>query len=298
MNSQNSYISHNLLVMDYLKYTISLSPDTQDFREILMASLAETGFESFIETGQNVEAYLPAGISSEPKIEEMKQVFPFDISWTKDEIPDQNWNEVWEKNFFKPLVVADKCVIRAPFHTEFPKMGIEIIIEPNMAFGTGNHETTTMMMEYILQSSLVNSNVLDMGCGTGILSILSSKCGAGKITSIDIDKWSYDATIENAQLNNVGNIHAILGDALAIPSEKFDIVLANIHKNIIMNDLPLYLKALKPEGAIIVSGFYDSDMDDVALLANSLGLVLIDKKIKNNWCSASFTISQCRVGRC
>jgi ribosomal protein L11 methyltransferase len=276
--------------MDYFKYNFTLMPDNQDFRDILIASLGEVGYESFVENEHSIDAYLKEESFNETIMDGIDFEPIFEFKFQIEKIPDQNWNEVWEKNYFKPLVIADRCVIRAPFHTEYPKMEFEIVIEPNMAFGTGNHETTSMMMEYILESKLEGKNVLDMGCGTGILSILSSKCGAKKVTSIDIDKWSFEGTIENALINGTHNIFSILGNANSIPNDKFDLILANIHKNVIMNDLPAYFKVLNPQGKIIVSGFYTSDLDDIISVSKKIGLKLIDSKSNNNWCSALFSI--------
>jgi ribosomal protein L11 methyltransferase len=275
--------------MDYLKYIFTLTPDNQDFRDILIAILGEAGFESFIENEHSMEAYLKEESFNQIIIEEIDVEPLFKFQYQIEKIPDQNWNAVWEKNYFKPIVIAARCVIRAPFHTDYPSKEFEIVIEPNMAFGTGNHETTSMMMEYILESNLKDKNVLDMGCGTGILSILASKCGAERITSIDIDKWSYEGTSENAIINGVHNIFTILGDAFSIPDEKYDLILANIHKNIIISDLPVYFNALKPNGNLIVSGFYKQDLVDVGKIASQLGMKLKNDKFKNNWCSAMFS---------
>jgi len=275
--------------MDYLKFTFNLIPDNQEFRDILIATLGEVGFDSFAEIEQSVEGFIKIDSYSHGLIDQIKFDPLFQFSYVEENIPDQNWNEVWEKNYFKPLVIAERCVIRAPFHNDYPKLEFEIIIEPNMAFGTGNHETTNMMMEYILESNMEGISVLDMGCGTGILSILSSKCGAKNITAIDIDNWSFIGTSENAQLNGINNIYPILGDASSIPYEKFDIILANIHKNIIVCDLPLYFDALKPDGLIIVSGFYQSDLSDILERAQFLGLLINSTKSNNNWCSACFS---------
>lgn len=273
--------------MDYLKITITLSPDKEEYRDMLMAGLADEGFESFVENEDTLEAYIPA---PDFKKESLNIDFSdlFKIDWTEEFIPDQNWNEEWEKNYFKPLIIADRCVVRAPFHEDYPECEYEIVIEPNMAFGTGNHETTYMMMEHILETDQKNKNVLDMGCGTGILSILSSMNGALSVTSIDIDKWSYDATTENAQINKCLNIKSILGDASSIPDDEFDIIYANIQKNIIIRDMPEYKKVLKPEGLIFFSGFYNDDLEDIEKAANDLGLSFINKKLSNNWCSAKF----------
>lgn len=277
--------------MDYLKLSITLSPDKQEFRDVLMAGLADYGFESFVENDEFIEAYIPA-----PNFDKNSFVIDFEplfsITWESEHIPDQNWNEEWEKNYFKPLVIADRCVVRAPFHTDYPECEFEIIIEPNMAFGTGNHETTSMMMEFILETPQNGLNILDMGCGTGILSILSSKCGAKSVTSIDIDKWSFDATSENAPKNGCSNIKPVLGDASAIPNEIFDIIYANIQKNIIISDMQAYCKVLSPAGTLFLSGFYENDLADIEKFASNYDLVLKNKKTRNNWCCALFSVSE------
>lgn len=277
-----------IIRMEYLKYTITIAPDNQDFRDVLMANLGEIGFESFVENEENIEAFVPNRSWDELTLKEISFEPLFKFEWKSESIPDQNWNEVWEKNYFKPLVVADRCVVRAPFHTDYPTLEFEIVIEPNMAFGTGNHETTSMMMEYVLETDMKGMSVLDMGCGTGILAILSSMCGAKTVTAIDIDKWSYDGTVENAQLNHAENITALLGDASVIPDQKFDVIFANIHKNIIISDLPTYFSVLSSGGRLHVSGFYLDDLKDVEAVANKLGLKLVNQKVKNNWCSALF----------
>jgi ribosomal protein L11 methyltransferase len=282
-----------ILKMKYYKYSITITPDTQEFREIVMAMLGELGFESFVENETNLDAFIQTPLHTTNMLSDLTFEPLFTYSFEAEEIPDQNWNEVWEKNYFKPLIVSNKCVVRAPFHTEYPILEHEIIIEPNMAFGTGNHETTTMMMEYLLELDIAGKLVLDMGCGTGILAILASQCGAAAITAIDIDKWSYEGTTENARLNNIQNITPLLGDKSAIPNSMFDLILANIQRNVILADLPAYFSALKPNGALLVSGFYLNDLNDIIQKANSMGLALVNSKDKNNWCSACFTVSGC-----
>jgi len=277
--------------MDYLKLSITLSPDKQEFRDVLMAGLADYGFESFVENDEFIEAYIPAPNYNENSFNIDFEPL-FSITWESELIPDQNWNEEWEKNYFKPLIIADSCVVRAPFHTDYPECEFEIIIEPNMAFGTGNHETTSMMMEFILETPQNGLNILDMGCGTGILSILSSKCGAKSVTSIDIDKWSFDATTENAPKNGCTNIKPLLGDASAIPNDKFDIIYANIQKNIIISDMQAYCNVLSPTGTVFLSGFYENDLADIEKVASNYDLVLKCKKTRNNWCCAMFSSSE------
>jgi ribosomal protein L11 methyltransferase len=277
--------------MNYFKTKFTITPDNQDFREILMAMLGELGFESFVENEGSVDAFIQSSLYSTDLLNDFSTEPMFSFVCKTEEIPDQNWNEVWEKNYFKPLVVSGRCVVRAPFHTDYPGGEYEIIIEPNMAFGTGNHETTTMMMEYILESDVRGRTVLDMGCGTGILSILASMCGASTITAIDIDKWSYEGTVENSKLNSIENITPILGDASSIPGSTFNFILANIQRNIILADMKEYYNVMNPNSTLIVSGFYEDDLADIISKAGEVGLVLVNSKTKNKWCSASFVLA-------
>ena len=205
--------------MEYTKTSCKIEPDTEIHREILIAELGNIGYESFTESDELVEAYI---ISADFSVEALQNLFsseylPFKVTFSSEIIADQNWNEEWEKNYFQPLVIAGRCLIRAPFLTTFPAADYEIIIEPGMAFGTGNHETTTLMVTEILNQELSGKNVLDMGCGTGILSILASQRGAETITAIDIDSWAINSTIENAGHNDICNLVIIQGGAEAIP---------------------------------------------------------------------------------
>ncbi|WP_297089605.1 50S ribosomal protein L11 methyltransferase [uncultured Draconibacterium sp.] len=277
--------------MDYQKVTIQITPFQEWLRDILNAQLAEIGFDSFVETEEGFEAFIPAASFSEENLNAVLADFSGDFSFkVKSEfIADQNWNEEWEKNYFKPLVIGGECMIRAPFHTEYPEAKYEIIIEPNMAFGTGNHETTATIIESILQNDLSGKTILDMGCGTGILSILASMKGAKQITAIDIDNWSYEGTLENAQLNNIGNIEIKLGDASILGTDTFDLIFANIHKNVLLNDMEAYYSVLNMGGTLILSGFYKEDIPDIKRKAESLGMVDAGFVEKNNWVAHSFT---------
>ncbi len=276
--------------MDYNKITINITPFQNWLRDVLTARLGEVGFESFVETETGFEAFIPVKSFNEENLNFVLNEFRDDFTFSVSEeiIKSQNWNEVWEKNYFKPLVVAGECVIRAPFHTEYPKAKYEIIIEPNMAFGTGNHETTSLVIESILENNFDEKSVLDMGCGTGILGILASIKGAKSITAIDIDEWSYNGTKENAILNNIKNIDVKLGDASLLGNEKYDIIFANIHKNILLNDMQSYVSVLKPGGVLIMSGFYTEDITEIKTKAESLGLIDIGFKTRNNWVAHSF----------
>ncbi len=277
--------------MEYQKVGIDITPFEEWLRDVLTAQLGEIGFESFVETETGFEAFIPANQYEDKNLktvlEAYKESFSFEIYIEK--IADKNWNEEWEKNYFKPLVIANNCVIRAPFHTDFPKTKYEIIIEPNMAFGTGNHETTSMMLEYILENNFETKTVLDMGCGTGILGILASLKGATKITAIDIDEWSFNGTKENAALNNIQNINTKQGDVSLLGSEKYDFIFANIQRNVLLADLPVYSECLKTNGKIFLSGFYKEDISAIKKRAEEFGLKDLGYKQKNNWVAYAFT---------
>ncbi|HBL78233.1 MAG: ribosomal protein L11 methyltransferase [Bacteroidetes bacterium GWF2_42_66] len=274
--------------MIYTKVSFIITPDNEINREILVAVLSQTEFESFDETDESVEAFWPGENFTPEAVIPLIQDLNFDVEMKDEIIPDQNWNEVWEKNYFKPLLIAEKCLVRAPFHTEYPEAEYEIIIEPNMAFGTGNHETTSLMAEEILKLDVSGKTVLDMGCGTGILAILASMRGAEKVTAIDIDHWAFEGTVENARVNKIANIEAALGDASLLVDQQFDIIFANIQKNIVMRDLPVYNNVLKPGGQILLSGFYKNDVPDVRNVAEGLKLKQIGLQEKNNWVVNSY----------
>jgi ribosomal protein L11 methyltransferase len=276
--------------MDTIKLTIALTPFETWFSEVLMGELAEIGFDTFAETGDGFEAYC-----GERKYNPEKRDLLFRsktgkirIDWKEEKIAAQNWNEIWEKNYFSPLVIKDMLVVRAPFHTDYPRYPLELVIEPNMAFGTGNHETTSLMMETMLETEIKGKKVLDMGCGTGILSVLSSKLGAGKVVAIDIDPWAIEAVSGNQVLNNTPNIRVIQGDAREIGNLTFDILLVNIQKNVILNDMHIYSEALQSDGIVLFSGFFESDIVDIIEATTRFGLTFISSRAKNKWVVAKF----------
>jgi len=274
--------------MNYTQISFKLNPDSQENREILVALLSDLSFESFDETEELVMGYIPGETVDLEQIGEIAAALPFSVHSENEMIPDKNWNEVWEKNYFKPLLIGNRCLVRAPFHTEYEPAEFELVIEPKMAFGTGNHETTTLVAGQILDMDLTDKTVLDMGCGTGILGMLASLKGAKSVTAIDIDSWSFESTIENARLNNIFNLEAKLGDAGLLGNETFEIIFANIHKNVIINDLSIYESVLQSGGKIYLSGFYTHDMPDVKAKAESLGLLETGYHEKNNWVVYSF----------
>lgn len=274
--------------MIYTQISFKISPDTQENREILVAMLSELPFESFDETPEFVLGYIPGESANLEEINLVTSLLPFSVFTENEMIPDQNWNEVWEKNYFKPLLIGNRCLVRAPFHTEYEPAEFELVIEPKMAFGTGNHETTTLVAEQILEMDLTGKTVIDMGCGTGILGMLASMKGAKSVTAIDIDTWSFESTVENARLNNIFNLEAKLGDARLLGDELYEIIFANIHKNVILTDLPVYESVLQSGGKLYLSGFYTQDMPDVKAKAESLGLIETGFQEKNNWVVYSF----------
>ena len=277
--------------MDYRKITVNISPFKEWLGDVLTSQLGESDFESFVSTETGFEAFIPENLFQEETVkmvlEPFSENFKFEI--LSEKIEDRNWNEEWEKNYFKPLVVAKECVVRAPFHTDYPEAKYEIVIEPNMAFGTGNHETTSMMLEYILENDFENTMVLDMGCGTGILGILASMKGAGKITAIDIDKWSFNGAKENAALNNIKNMEVKPGDVTLLGREKYNFIFANIQRNVLLADIPAYSECLDKDGKIFLSGFYTEDIPAIKNRAEEFGLKDSGYKQKNNWVAHVFT---------
>ena len=271
--------------MNYKKATIKITPFQAWLSDVLEAQLGEIGFDSFINIDNGFEAFIPADAFNQNNLNSVLAAFSGDFVFDvkTETIEDKNWNEEWEKNYFKPLIIAGQCVIRAPFHTNFPVAKYEIIIEPNMAFGTGDHETTSLIIESILEENFKNKTVLDMGCGTGILGILAAMKGAKQVTAIDIDKWSYNGTKENARLNNIENIDIKLGDASLLGNKKYNVIFANIHKNILLNDMQIYVENLLPGGVLIMSGFYIEDINAIKIKAKSMGLTDAGFKSKNNW---------------
>ncbi len=272
--------------MDYIELTLQIDAD---FVEILMAELGELGFESFVETDEGMEAYIQEDIFDDMAVKQMLENYAARtaISYQFKKIVRQNWNEEWEKNF-QPIQIGEQIYVRADFHEPMPDFPFEIIITPKMSFGTGHHETTSMVMEHQLTIDHANKKVLDVGTGTGILAVLASKLGASQISAFDIDEWSVENTIENVQLNNVSNVSVRQGTIEDEPKDRYDIVLANINRNILLNQIPVYVTFLKKGGDLIVSGFYEKDIADIQTVAESVGLKKIAQLSKNNWAAVVF----------
>lgn len=277
--------------MGYNKYIFSITKNESDLDasiifDMLSASLLDAGFDSFQDYDDRLEAYIAEEFEVDTKA--VLESFPIqDLSFEvqKEKMPDINWNEEWEKNYFSPqLFASSRVVVRAPFHQSFPDADIEILISPKMAFGTGNHQTTSLIIEYLLSAELKDKSVLDMGAGTGILGILAKKLGAKDIVSIDIDKWSYENILENASLNEVEISEVIHGDANSLIGKKpFDIILANITRNILLKDMHRYVEVMSTNSKLILSGFYENDIDILLKRGEELGLSFLSKANKDNW---------------
>ncbi len=275
--------------MNYYQVILPL-PESDEKSEILIAQLSFIGFESFEEQNSSIIAYIPEKDFAKDKLLENDYCNNCENSGELiiELILDKNWNEVWESNY-PSVTIANKCYIRASFHESIPTMEYEILIIPKMAFGTAHHETTSMMLELILENDFSRKKVLDMGCGTGVLAILASMKGAKSVTAIDIDIWSYESTLENAELNSISNIKVIEGGVeLVSQSDNYDIIFANINKNILLRDMKSYSSALLDRGFIYFSGFYANDLADIIEEATNCGLKFISKLEKNNWIAAVF----------
>ncbi len=271
----------------YIGYTFKVIP-VQPGSEILIAELGYTGFESFVETPDGVVAYIQQSQHFDLILDSINilKSEEFEITYTFEIIKQTNWNAEWEKNF-NPIVVGDQCAIRAPFHDSFD-VDYDIIIEPKMSFGTGHHETTHMMIEYILASDFTNNSVLDMGCGTGVLAILAKKKGAHVVEAIDIDNWCYLNSLENISRNDCGEISVLQGDASLLKGKRFDVIIANINRNILLEDLSTYVACLNENSSLFLSGFYDSDCELIESSCLKLGLKFETKRTRNSWIALKF----------
>ncbi|MGL5730429.1 MAG: 50S ribosomal protein L11 methyltransferase [Bacteroidales bacterium] len=277
--------------MNYLEFQFSISPNNEINADVLSAMLGEIGFESFVSTDNGIDAYIQTSLYDENNIKEVIENFPMEasITFTSNEVIAQNWNEEWEKHYFQPIILDQKCVIHSSFHKDIPQTEYDILIDPKMSFGTGHHETTSLMLTFLLEEDLQGKSFLDMGCGTAVLAILASKKGANPITAIDIDEWATDNANENIRLNNTANIKILLGDAALLQNENnFDVIFANINRNILLNDMHNYVTKLNDNGNLFMSGFYKQDIPVIEEEANRLGLKLVDFKERNNWVSVKF----------
>ena len=271
----------------YIGYHFTIDP-VELGSEILIAELGEKAFESFIETETGISAFVQKELWDTNILEDIQILSnpEFKISYTFEEIEQVNWNEEWEKNF-EPIDVDGKCHVRAPFH-EKTNAEFDIVIEPKMSFGTGHHETTHMMIQHLLETDLVGKKTLDMGCGTAILAILAEMKGAQPIDAIDIDNWCYLNSIENAERNNCKHISVYEGDASLLNGQKYDVIIANINRNISLTAMQQYVDCLNENGILFLSGFYTEDIPVISESCTTKGLTYVKQFERNNWVALKF----------
>ncbi len=282
--------------MNYIELTLTACEPIDENVEIISAYLAEFGFEGSAED-ETIKAYMPEnGISDEEIKILMDELIEKNLCFDEymvDLIKPKNWNEEWEKNYFQPILIGNQCLIKSSFHKTDLKARYEIIIDPKMSFGTGHHETTSMMAEYLLELDLKDKTVLDMGTGTGILGILASMIGCKKVVGIDNDSWCYENAQENIENNKITNFEMILGDAGMLKPHlgEFDLVIANINRHILMADIKYFVRSMKPGAILLLSGFFLDDLPEIEEECKKYNLTFMEKKMKKNWVCAKFQLS-------
>ena len=277
---------------DYVEVRVDMIPCSEDMTDVMVAVLADAGFESFVADADGLTAYIRKDDYLDSMAELVNEMpFHCQAKWTAKVIEGRDWNSEWEKNYFKPIVVGDRVAIHSSFHTDVPVCEYDIVIDPKMAFGTGHHSTTCLMIGRLLSVDLLGKKVIDMGTGTGILAILAAMRGADKVAGVEIDEAAYVNAVENVALNGEFDIRMIHGDATALSAIDFkaDYFLANINRNVITADLGLYAERLAPEGTIFLSGFYQADVPVIEDAARAHGLRVLDVTEDNNWVSVALS---------
>ncbi|WP_186757306.1 50S ribosomal protein L11 methyltransferase [Echinicola salinicaeni] len=273
--------------MDYLEFKINC---TEEYNEILIAELAEVGFDSFLETDQGIEAYIQEDLFDREAYDEVIEKYreAAEITVEEGKMPKVNWNEEWEKHY-DPISIGKEVYVRASFHAPMEGVKHDILINPKMSFGTGHHATTYLMLSHQLEIPHKGKSIIDIGSGTGILAILAHKLGATHIEAFDIDNWCVENGNENFELNGITDVKMGHGTIREVnPSGPFDIVLANINKNVLLDEMEVYVSLMKPKAKLLLSGFYEHDVPDIQYRAESLGLKLKGQKGKDNWAAVVF----------
>jgi len=269
--------------MIYWVYRFEINP-LKPFDDILTGELADLGFESFVNQSTGLDAFISEDDHSDEifkSISRLTDALESEISFQREQIDDQNWNALWESEY--PVVeIGMKCLVRAPFHEPAGDRDLEIIIEPQMSFGTGHHQTTFMVLSFLIENDVKNKSVLDMGSGTGVLAIAAKMKGAKSVKAVDIESWAYENTLHNARLNHV-HIDVGKGDVNKIIGDKFDLILANINKNILLTDMKSYSDALEEKGVLLLSGFFQTDVSDIVAEAETCGMKLVNQKDNQGW---------------
>ena len=280
--------------MKYLEFTFHTTPCTEIVNDVLSAVLGEVGFESFVEQTDGITAYIQKDLYNETVLKEALADFPLpdtQVEYAYQEAEDKDWNEEWEKNFFQPIIIGDRCVILSTFHRDIPQAEYDIVINPQMAFGTGHHETTSLIIGELLDNDLQGKSLLDMGCGTSILAILARMRGAAPCAAVDIDEWCVRNSLENIKLNGVDRISVFQGDASLLKDQgPFDVIIANINRNILLNDMKRYVSCMHPGSELYMSGFYVDDIPVIQAEAEHNGLRFVHHKEKNRWAAVKFVL--------
>mgnify|MGYP005611416277 FL=1 len=288
------FCSKIITIMRYIELSIKTTPSNETITDVLSFHLGGIGYDSFVATEKGLEAYIPEKSFSEESLKEILEGLPvdladlfkdIDISYEFNLIEDENWNKRWEENYFEPLIMGDKCIVRSSFHEVDKESEYEIVIDPKMAFGTGHHQTTYLMLQEILKQDLEGAKVLDIGCGTAVLAILASKMGAKGVIAIDFDEWAYENAKENVVLNNTHNVDVRLGEVDLVKSEKFDFIFANINRSILLQDIEHYAKTMNDGATLIMSGFYLFDVPDIKLECEKNNLTYKKTEQKDDWCA-------------
>ncbi|MEI7895786.1 MAG: 50S ribosomal protein L11 methyltransferase [bacterium] len=273
--------------MDYIELSISNLGDFDP--EIVIANLADLGFESFTESETGIQGYIQEDLYHEITVtqylKQLQEEHGIEGSFLK--IPARNWNAIWE-SAYEPVTIAGKCRVRAPFHQPEPGILHDIIIEPRMSFGTAHHETTSLMLEMLMDEDVTGKRMLDMGCGTGVIAILACRMGAADVVAIDNDEWAYSNALDNMEKNDAMPVKVIRGEADAIPDAVYDFIVANINRNVLLEDIPCYATHLESHGVLLMSGFYEQDIEQIKAKSESAGLQYEYHKSENNWVGIKF----------
>ena len=277
--------------MKYLEIKLNIAP-AEPWKEVYTSLMADAGCDSFMDGDSENEllCYIPEKDYQEDVFKDLlgSPQFPeATLSWSVAPMEDKDWNAAWEANY-EPVLIDGKCYIRAPFHTPMPEAEYEIVIEPKMSFGTAHHATTAQMVSYLLETDVRGKAVLDMGAGTGVLAILATMKGATPVTAIDNDEWAYRNGLENAQHNHCEHLKVLLGDASLLGEEHYDIILANINRNILLQDIPQYVQCMNDGALLFLSGFYEEDLPALRYCCAQNGLRYLDHKVKDKWVAARF----------
>jgi ribosomal protein L11 methyltransferase len=274
----------------YKAIYFTLDPLKSEYIEILSALLDMYDFEGIYENDKNITAYIQNENPLDTILSEVQSSLHeigCKLTWQYEDIPEQNWNRIWESNF-DPVVINDRCVIRAPFHPSFDTYDYEIIIEPKMSFGTGHHQTTRLMINNMLDMNFTDRDALDVGCGTGVLGILAAKKNASKVIAVDIDNWAVENTLENAKRNNVENISVLQGGTELVYKERFDIILANINLNVLTKQIEDFSKILRPKGILLISGLLSKDINTMRIAAEKNRFTFIKSSGLDDWIALMF----------